>query len=163
MPAGLERAEPRRSGFRRAPWLLATIGAVVVLRSGFDLPQMQAHPGAPRPDEAAMAAEVFSCGAPTRRQSPAAPPATARPHGPTTSKEVEGIRMTHTIHITTAPTTKPAVIGAEAREEADRELSAARAELASLGAAASPSRLERALERLDAAQRASRRPIPQAA
>ena len=32
-----------------APWLLATIGAVVVLRSGFDLPQMQAHPGAPRP------------------------------------------------------------------------------------------------------------------
>lgn len=71
--------------------------------------------------------------------------------------------MTHTIHITTAPITKPAVIGAEAREEADRELSAARAELASLGAAASPSRLERALERLDAAQRASRRPLPRAA
>ena len=71
--------------------------------------------------------------------------------------------MTHTIHITTAPITEPTVIGAEAREEADRELSAARAELASLGAATSPSRLERALERLDAAQRASRRPLPRAA
>jgi len=71
--------------------------------------------------------------------------------------------MTRTIHITTAPTTKPTVIGAEAREKADRELSAARAELASLGAAVSPSRLERALERLEAAQRASRRPIPRAA
>jgi len=85
------------------------------------------------------------------------------PHGPTTSKEVEGIRMTHIIHITTAPSTEPAAIGAEAREKADRELSAARAELASLGAAVSPSRLERALERLEAAQRASRRPIPRAA
>ena len=71
--------------------------------------------------------------------------------------------MTHIIHITTAPSTEPAAIGAEAREKADRELSAARAELASLGAAVSPSRLERALERLEAAQRASRRPIPRAA
>ena len=40
--------------------------------------------------------------------------------------------MTHIIHITTAPSTEPAAIGAEAREKADRELSAARAELASL-------------------------------
>ena len=38
------------------------------------------------------------------------------------------------------------------REEAERELMAARAELTSLGATASPSRLERALERLAAAQ-----------
>ena len=71
--------------------------------------------------------------------------------------------MTHTIHITTAPITEPAVIGVEAHGEVDRELSAARAELASLGAATSPSRLERALERLEAAQRASRRPLPRAA
>lgn len=38
------------------------------------------------------------------------------------------------------------------REEAERELMAARAELASLGSMASPSRLERALERLAAAR-----------
>jgi len=58
--------------------------------------------------------------------------------------------MTHNIHPTTAAT---------AREAAERELFAARAELASLGAATSPSRLERALERLEAAQRASRQPL----
>ncbi|VEG25423.1 hypothetical protein [Actinomyces howellii] len=40
------------------------------------------------------------------------------------------------------------------REAAERELSAARAELASLGAQASPSRLERALERVTAARQA---------
>ena len=71
--------------------------------------------------------------------------------------------MTHDIHTTSTPTTEPTAISTESREEADRELFAARAELASLGAAASPSRLERALERLEAAQRASRRPIPRAA
>ncbi|TFH52011.1 hypothetical protein E4J66_09840 [Actinomyces viscosus] len=49
------------------------------------------------------------------------------------------------------------------REAADRELFAARAELASLGAAASPSRLERALERLEAAQQALRQPLSRAA
>ncbi|WP_180272185.1 hypothetical protein [Actinomyces ruminis] len=38
------------------------------------------------------------------------------------------------------------------RAAAERELAAARAELASLGETASPSRLERALERLQAAQ-----------
>ena len=43
---------------------------------------------------------------------------------------------------------------ARQREDAERELSAARAELASLGSSASPSRLERALERLPAAQEA---------
>ena len=48
-------------------------------------------------------------------------------------------------------------------EAAIRELFAARAELASLGATASPSRLERALERLEAAQQASRRVLAQAA
>lgn len=71
--------------------------------------------------------------------------------------------MTHDIHTTSTPTTEPAAISAEAREEADRELFAARAELASLGAAASPSRLERALERLEAAQRASQRLFHRAA
>ena len=40
------------------------------------------------------------------------------------------------------------------REAAERELIAARAELSSLGSAASPSRIERALERVQAAQRA---------
>ena len=62
--------------------------------------------------------------------------------------------MTHNIHTTTAAT---------AREAAKRELFAARAELASLGAATSPSRLERALKRLEAAQRASRQPLSQVA
>ncbi|MDO4243373.1 MAG: hypothetical protein Q4C85_06380 [Actinomyces sp.] len=38
------------------------------------------------------------------------------------------------------------------REAAERELRAARTELASLGASASPSRLERALERVTAAR-----------
>ena len=76
------------------------------------------------------------------------------PTGPTMSKEVEGARMTHNIHTTTAAT---------AREAAERELFAARAELASLGAATSPSRLERALKRLEAAQRASRQPLSQVA
>ncbi|MDU0348545.1 hypothetical protein [Actinomyces sp. MRS3W] len=38
------------------------------------------------------------------------------------------------------------------RDAAERELAAARTELASLDATASPSRLERALERLQAAQ-----------
>ncbi|WP_168190768.1 hypothetical protein [Actinomyces qiguomingii] len=38
------------------------------------------------------------------------------------------------------------------RSAAERELAAARTELASLGSTASPSRLERALERLRAAQ-----------
>ena len=52
---------------------------------------------------------------------------------------------------------------ARQREDAERELSAARAELASLGSSASPSRLERALERLEAAQQASRRMLAQAA
>ena len=42
----------------------------------------------------------------------------------------------------------------ENRQRAERELSAARSELASLDAAASPSRLERALERVEAAQAA---------
>ena len=71
--------------------------------------------------------------------------------------------MTHDIHTTSTPTTEPTAISTESREEADRELFAARAELASLGAAASPSRLERALERLEAAQRASRRLFHRAA
>ena len=48
-------------------------------------------------------------------------------------------------------------------EAAIRELFAARAELASLGATTSPSRLERALERLEAAQQASRQTLAQAA
>ena len=47
--------------------------------------------------------------------------------------------------------------------ERARGLGAARVELASLGATASPSRLERALERLDAAQRASRQSLSRAA
>ena len=71
--------------------------------------------------------------------------------------------MTHDIHTTSTPTTEPTAISTESREEADRELFAARAELASLGATASPSRLERALERLEAAQQASRRMLAQAA
>ena len=50
---------------------------------------------------------------------------------------------THTI--TTAPAR---------REAAERELTAARAELSSLSAAVSPSRFERALERVQAAQEA---------
>ena len=53
----------------------------------------------------------------------------------------------------TALTTVKGLTGAPVeREEAERELMAARAELTSLGATASPSRLERALERLAAAQ-----------
>lgn len=40
------------------------------------------------------------------------------------------------------------------RQAAERELMAARTELASLGASASPSRLERALERVSAAHEA---------
>ena len=71
--------------------------------------------------------------------------------------------MTHNIHTMNTLVTEPATTGTSAEEAADRERFAARAELASLGAAVSPSRLERALERLEAAQRASRRPIPRAA
>ncbi|ERH16191.1 hypothetical protein HMPREF1549_02553 [Actinomyces johnsonii F0510] len=71
--------------------------------------------------------------------------------------------MTHSIHTTTALTAEPAAGAPEAHDGADRELFAARAELASLGATASPSRLERALERLDAAQRASRQSLSRAA
>lgn len=71
--------------------------------------------------------------------------------------------MTHSIHTTTALTAEPAAGTPEAHDGADRELFAARAELASLGATASPSRLERALERLDAAQRASRQSLSRAA
>ena len=71
--------------------------------------------------------------------------------------------MTHIIHTMNTLVTEPATTGTSAEEAANRELFAARAELASLGAAVSPSRLERALERLEAAQRASRRPIPRAA
>ena len=85
------------------------------------------------------------------------------PTEPTTSKEVEGIRMTHDIHTMNTLVTEPATTGTSAEEAADRELFAARAELASLGAAASPSRLERALERLEAAQRASQQSLSQAA
>ena len=51
---------------------------------------------------------------------------------------------THTI--TTAPAR---------REAAERELTAARAELSSLSTAVSPSRFERALERVQAAQEAA--------
>ena len=40
------------------------------------------------------------------------------------------------------------------REDAERELTAARTELSSLSAAVSPSRFERALERVQAAQEA---------
>ena len=71
--------------------------------------------------------------------------------------------MTHSIHTTTALTAEPAACAPEAHDGADRELFAARVELASLGATASPSRLERALERLDAAQRASQQPLSRAA
>lgn len=52
---------------------------------------------------------------------------------------------------------------ASRREEAERELAAARAELHSLGRAASPSRLERAIERVRAAQRATQALAPAAA
>ena len=92
-----------------------------------------------------------------------------RPIGPTTLKEDEEIRMTHNIHTMTTmttmttPATGPAATDTLADEAAIRELFAARAELASLGATASPSRLERALERLEAAQQASRRMLAQAA
>lgn len=48
----------------------------------------------------------------------------------------------------------PAEYEAAAREAAERELLAAHAELESLGRAASPSRLERALERVAAARSA---------
>lgn len=68
-----------------------------------------------------------------------------------------------TITTMTTPATGPAATNARADEAASRELFAARAELASLGATASPSRLERALERLEAAQQASRRTLAQAA
>ncbi len=74
--------------------------------------------------------------------------------------------MTRNIHTTTTmttPATGLAATNARADEAASRELFAARAELASLGATASPSRLERALERLEAAQQASRRTLAQAA
>ena len=71
--------------------------------------------------------------------------------------------MTHDIHTMNTLVTEPATTGTSADEAADRELFAARAELASLGAAASPSRLERALERLEAAQRASQQSLSQAA
>ena len=74
--------------------------------------------------------------------------------------------MTHDIHTMTTmttPATRPAATGTRADEAARRELFAARAELASLGETASPSRLERALERLEAAQQASRRTLAQAA
>ncbi|WP_208320535.1 hypothetical protein [Actinomyces sp. ZJ308] len=71
--------------------------------------------------------------------------------------------MTHDIRTATALIAKPVTGDTAPHESADRELSAARAELASLGAAVSPSRLERALERLEAAQRASRQPLSRAA
>nr|WP_315501049.1 hypothetical protein [Actinomyces oris] len=77
--------------------------------------------------------------------------------------------MTRNIHTMTTmttmttPATGPTATNARADEAASRELFAARAELASLGATASPSRLERALERLEAAQQASRRTLAQAA
>ena len=74
-------------------------------------------------------------------------------------------RNIHTMTMTTmtTPPTGPAATGTRTEEAANRELFAARAELASLGATASPSRLERALERLEAAQRASRRTPARAA
>ena len=71
--------------------------------------------------------------------------------------------MTHDIHTMNTLVAEPATTGASADKAADRELFAARAELASLGATASPSRLERALERLEAAQRASQQSLSQAA
>ena len=72
-------------------------------------------------------------------------------------------RNIHTMTTMTTPATGPAAAGARFEEAANRELFAARAELASLGATASPSRLERALERLEAARRASERTLAQAA
>ena len=72
-------------------------------------------------------------------------------------------RNVHTMTTMTTPATGPEATDALADEAAIRELFAARAELASLGATASPSRLERALERLEAAQQASRRMLAQAA
>ena len=71
--------------------------------------------------------------------------------------------MTHDIRPTAALIAQPVAGDPTPREAADRELFAARAELASLGAAASPSRLERALERLEAAQQALRQPLSRAA
>ena len=77
--------------------------------------------------------------------------------------------MTRNIHTMTTLTTLtalptgPATTDTQADDAATRELFAARAELASLGVTASPSRLERALERLEAAQQASRRTLAQAA
>ena len=62
-------------------------------------------------------------------------------------------RNIHTMTSMTTPATGPAATDALADQAAIRELFAARAELASLGATTSPSRLERALERLQAAQR----------
>lgn len=55
-------------------------------------------------------------------------------------------RINHTSHATTSH--------ADARLAAEREYAAARTELSSLGAQASPSRLERALERVRAARQA---------
>ena len=72
-------------------------------------------------------------------------------------------RNIHTMTTMTTPATGAAATDALADQAAIRELFAARAELASLGATASPSRLERALERLQAAQRASERTLAQAA
>ena len=77
--------------------------------------------------------------------------------------------MTHNIHTMTTTTTltalptEPTTTDTRADDAVSRGLFAARAELASLGATASPSRLERALERLEAAQQASRRTLAQAA
>ena len=65
-------------------------------------------------------------------------------------------RNIHTMTTKTTPATGPATTDTLADE-------AAIAELASLGVTASPSRLERALERLEAAQQASRRTLAQAA
>ncbi|BDA65151.1 MULTISPECIES: hypothetical protein [Actinomyces] len=50
------------------------------------------------------------------------------------------------------PLSRPASHGPVARDQAERELLAAHAELDSLGTEVSPSRLERALERLAAAE-----------
>ena len=72
-------------------------------------------------------------------------------------------RNIHTMTTLTALPTGPEATDALADEAAIRELFAARAELASLGATTSPSRLERALERLEAAQQASRQTLAQAA
>jgi len=72
-------------------------------------------------------------------------------------------RNIHTMTTLTALPTGPATTDTRADDAATRELFAARAELASLGVTASPSRLERAPERLEAAQQASRRTLAQAA